>query len=171
MTTPWYRTWHGLVVIAAYGLLTLGAAVVSTGWPVGSSFFPDPASVSTGQVPGYVYVYAFLGGMAYAFTSVVAKFERGTPGVLRVGIRAMASLPLAAGVFLLSDALRIDASGGQFVAGLAFLVGLYVNVTLKALGGVADRLFGRTAAGDSPTDSSGEPPTGVSTEASGESSR
>ena len=147
MTTPWYETRHGLVVITVYGLLTLGAVLLTTGWMVGVEGFAYPSPVETGVVPGQIYVYAFLGAMAYAFTSIVAKFERGTAGVLRVGVRAMAALPLAAGVFLLSSRLGYVASG-NVVTGVAFLVGLYVNVTLKALGGVADRLFGRTGPQD-----------------------
>lgn len=144
MPTPWYRSWRGIAVVALYGVLTVAAVAVSTGWLVEASFFPDAdTTVPTGQVPPYVYLYAFLGAMAYAFTSVVAKFERGTVGVLKVGLRALAALPLAAGVFLLSNALGIDATSGRFVAGLAFLVGLYVNLTLRALGGLADRLYGR----------------------------
>lgn len=145
MTTPWYRSRRGIGVVTLYGVLTVAAVAASTGWLVGPSFFPAADStVQTGQVPAYVYLYAFLGAMAYAFTSVVAKFERRTVGVLKVGLRAIAALPLAAGVFMLSNALGIDATSGQFVAGAAFLVGLYVNLTLRALGGLADRLYGRS---------------------------
>lgn len=151
-TRPWYRTWHGITVIAVYALLTVGAALVTTGWQVEAGEFFSVDTTGS-QVPGFVYVFAFLGAMAYAFTSVVAKldpeaeaFERGTPAVLRVGLRAMAALPLAAGVYLLWNNLGFEMGGrnGQLVAGVAFLVGLYVNVTLKALGGVAERVLGRT---------------------------
>lgn len=152
---PWFRTWHGITVVAVYGVLTVGAALVTTGWRVDpGQFFTVDTTGS--QVPGFVYVFAFLGAMAYAFTSVVAKldpgteaFERGTPALLRVGLRAMAALPLAAGVFLLWNNLGFGSGSngmdGQVVAGVAFLVGLYVNVTLKALGGAAERVLGRTA--------------------------
>ncbi|HKJ59768.1 MAG TPA: hypothetical protein VKA37_11090, partial [Halobacteriales archaeon] len=152
-TRPWYRTWHGITVIGVYAILTIGAALVTTGWLVGQGefFTGDPTG---SQVPGFVYVFAFLGAMAYAFTSVVAKldpeaeaFDRGTTALLRVGLRAMAALPLAAGVYLLWNNMGFAVSGSnsQAVAGVAFLVGLYVNVTLKALGGVAERVLGRTA--------------------------
>jgi hypothetical protein len=79
-TKPWYRTWHGLAVISVYVVLTVAAALVTTGWLVdpGEFFVVD----TTGsQVPGFVYVFAFLGAMAYAFTSVIAKLEPGTPVV------------------------------------------------------------------------------------------
>jgi len=149
-TEPWYRTGPGLAIVAAYGLLTVGAVLASTGVLFDGTLIGQPsASVATGQVPANVYLYALLGGMAYAFASVVANFERGAAGVLRVGVRSLAALPLAAWVFLLADALGVDASGDQVVAGVAFLVGLYVNLTLRALVGLADRLFGRTSEGGS----------------------
>lgn len=152
-TKPWYRTWHGSTVIAVYALLTVGAALVTTGWQVKVGEFFSVETTGS-QVPGFIYVFAFLGAMAYAFTSVVAKldpeaeaFERGTPAVLRVGLRAMAALPLAAGVYLLWNVmdLPLDETNSRILAGVAFLVGLYVNVTLKALGGLAERILGRTA--------------------------
>lgn len=43
---------------------------------------------------------------------------------------------------------------------MSFLVGLYVNVTLKALGGLADRLFPGTGTGAE--DGAGRSPTGAS---------
>lgn len=148
---PWYRNAPGLAVVAVYGLLTLAAALASTGAVLDGAVFAAPAGqAAPGRVPAYVYLYAFLGGMAYAFTSLLAGFERGSVGVLRVGIRAIAALPLAAGVFLLVEALGVGTSGGRLLTDVAFLVWLYVNVALRALGGLADRLFGRSS-GDGPS--------------------
>lgn len=148
MTTPWYRTGRGLAVVAVYGLLTVAAVLASTGRLLDATASPpDATALGPARVPAYVYVYAFLGGMAYAFTSLVARFDRGPVGALRVGVRAVAALPLAAGVYLLVGLLGVESVGVgdvRLLAGLAFLVGLYVNLTLKALGGLADRLYGRT---------------------------
>lgn len=136
--TPWYRTRRGPPVVVAYAVVTLAVVAVTTGWGV------DWSSDFEASVPVYVYLYGVLGGMTYAFTSIVAKFERGFRGIVRVGIRAVAALPLAAGVYLLAGPLGLPTGEASLMAGLSFLVGLYVNVTLKALGGLADRLFGRS---------------------------
>lgn len=153
---PWYQTKRGPPVVAGYAILTLAVLAVSSGW-----LLEWPSGVADASVPGYVYLYGFLGGMTYAFTSLVAKFERGIDGVVRVGIRALAALPLAAGVYLLAVPLGVPADSVRLLAGLSFLVGLYVNVALKALGGLADRLFGRvrsgTSTGDSPVAGSDSP--------------
>lgn len=147
---PWFRTNRGLAVVFVYALLTLVGVVLSTEPGALGGLGPDlNVSAQTGPsaaIPPAIYLYGFLGAMAYAFTSIIAKFERGTTGVVRVGIRALAALPLAAGVFLLAGTLGISAANGRVLAGTAFLVGLYVNVTLKALGGLAERLLGATAA-------------------------
>lgn len=156
-STPWYRTRRGPAVVVGYAVVTLAVLVYTTG----------PIAVGEElvvEIPAGVYLFGFLGGMTYAFTSIVAKFERGVRGVVKVGLRALAALPLAAGVYLLAVPLGLPAGDGtgtpQLVAGVSFLVGLYVNVTLKALGGLADRLFTGpgTGAGDDPSRS----PTGSS---------
>lgn len=152
--TPWYRTGRGIAVVGIYAVLTLVALYLSTDpAPAEGLFFPnETATAADGAanrsvdarpstaIPAFVYLYAFLGAMAYAFTSIVAKFQRKTEEVVKVGLRALAALPLAAGVFLLAGALGIDEAAS--VGGVAFLVGLYVNLTLKALGGLAERLYG-----------------------------
>lgn len=148
-TTPWYRTRRGPPVVVAYAVVTIAVVAVTTGWGV------DGSTDFEASVPVYVYLYGFLGGMTYAFTSIVAKFERGVRGVVRVGIRAIAALPLAAGVYLLAGPLGLPTGEASLMAGLSFLVGLYVNVSLKALGGLADRLFGRVGTGDTPAGTGG----------------
>ncbi|MFB6353524.1 MAG: hypothetical protein ABEJ92_05505 [Halobacteriales archaeon] len=148
---PWYRSGRGIAVVVIYGLLTLVALAVSTEpAALGDGYLGVNTSSLTGpstRVPPAVYLYGFLGAMAYAFTSIVAKFERGPTGVLRVGLRALAALPLAGGVYLLAGMLGLSGVSGSAIAGVAFLVGLYVNLTLKALGGLADRLYGRVPGG------------------------
>jgi hypothetical protein len=146
---PWYQTTRGLAVVIVYAVLTVVGVALSTEpsqVPVNDTYMN--ISTATGQsaaTPPAIYLYAFLGAMAYAFTSIIAKFERGTTGVLRVGLRALAALPLAAGVFLLAGTLGVSAADGRVLAGVAFLVGLYVSVALKSLGGLAERLLGLSA--------------------------
>ncbi len=148
---PWYQTTRGLAVVFVYAVLTLVGVALSTepsqvsGIVNGTYMNVSTATGESAATPPAIYLYAFLGAMAYAFTSIIAKFERGTTGVLRVGLRALAALPLAAGVFLLAGTLGISAADGRVLAGVAFLVGLYVSVALKALGGLAERLLGLSA--------------------------
>lgn len=151
--TPWYRTRRGPPVVLGYAVVTLVVLSLSTGW-----LLDGTAGASLHEpIPLDVYLYGFLGGMTYAFTSLIARFERGFTGVVKVGLRALAALPLAAGVYLLAGPLGLPTGDAAVVAGLSFLVGLYVNLTLKALGGLADRLYGRA----SPGDTVGEPGTAV----------
>jgi len=147
--TPWYRTRRGPPVVLGYAVVTLAVLSLSTGWLLDGA---GPFALHE-PVPLDVYLYGFLGGMTYAFTSLVARFERGLRGVVKVGLRALAALPLAAGVYLLAGPLGLPTGDAGLVAGLSFLVGLYVNLTLKALGGLADRLYGRASRGDGASDS------------------
>lgn len=146
-----------------YAVLTLVGIVISTEPSTLSASFLDvnvlTAHGPSTAVPPAIYLYGFLGAMAYAFTSIIAKFVRGLTGVVRVGLRVVAALPLVAGVFLLAGALGIEASDGRLIAGLAFLVGLYVSLTLKALGGLAERLLGVTSDGDTSDGGAGGPET------------
>lgn len=159
---PWYRTNRGIAVVVLYAVLTLLAITLSTEprLPMGDSYLDvSDANGPSTAIPPAIYLYGFLGAMAYAFTSVVGKFERGPTGVARVGLRVLAALPLAAGVFLLAGALGIEAPDGRLLAGMAFLVGLYVSLTLKALGGLAERLLGVRSGGDNADQGSGGPET------------
>jgi len=109
------------------------------------------ASVGTGvkdanAVPPAVYVFGFLGAMVYAFTSLAEEFDGEHYGYKLLS-RSVAALPLAAGVYLLSFGFDATSSGsspevGQVTAGLTFLAGLFVSMTLKSLGSLAERLLG-----------------------------
>ncbi len=156
---PWYQSARGITVVAVYAALTLVGLAISTAPEAAEPLVfqnataEGAAELPASAVPPIVYLYAFLGAMAYAFTSVVAKFERDTREVVKVGLRALAALPLAAGVFVLAGALGVE---GAPVAGVAFLVGLYVNLTLKSLGGLAERLYGPGEDDDAEEDSEGD---------------
>lgn len=93
-------------------------------------------------VPPSVYVFGLLGAGAYAVTSLVFEPKRSRLAVLRLGYRCAGALPLAAGVYLLSDSLVDTSEALASVSGLAFLAGLFVRLTLQSLGDVAKRLYG-----------------------------
>jgi hypothetical protein len=59
-----------------------------------------------------------------------------------LGYRLVGALPLAAGVYLFSDAFVDAESLSYSIAGLAFLSGLFVRLTLSRLSDVAERLYG-----------------------------
>jgi hypothetical protein len=74
-----------------------------------------------------------------------AEFEKGILSLLQKGIRIPAALLLAAGLYLFSFLfVASDAAPPErLLAGLAFLVGLYVNVALVSLDTIASRVFSR----------------------------
>lgn len=122
-------------------LLILVAVDISTDGVVLGQFVVLP-SKPPHAVPAEIYVFAFLGAGAYAVTSLAFNPKQSIIETYRLTYRLIGALPLAAGVYLLSD-LVVDASTVPVpVAGLAFLTGLYVRLTLRRLGDVADRLYG-----------------------------
>jgi hypothetical protein len=140
--SAWYDT--------RFGLWSFWGAVVLTLVVVG-------LSTATGsiEVPRFVYVFGFLGAMVYVFTSFAKRFAADGRYVMKILSRTVAVLPLAAGVFLLSGAfLDVDAAalpgdpGTRLVAGLVFLAGIYVSITLQALGELAERLLGVSGGSD-----------------------
>jgi hypothetical protein len=101
-------------------------------------------------VPAYVYIYASLGALGYIFTKLMAGIDEfddtaDADRLVKLALRIPVAWVLGAGTYLLA-AVLLSASApntGRFTAGVAFLVGLYVNVTMKSLGSLADRLLGR----------------------------
>lgn len=139
------------VVIGVFGALTAVGLVLSTGvleWAVAipaSGADPNPVAV-----PVYVYLYAGFGALGYIFTKLMGRLDRYTEwnrweDLVGLAMRIPAAWVLAAGVYLLLGAFdEVEGvAGPRFAAGVAFLVGLYVNVALKALGSLADRILGR----------------------------
>ena len=113
------------------------------------------------QIPSAVYLFGFMGATVYAFTSFAKQFDEDGRYRLKILSRTIAVLPLATGVYLLAFAFpgvsgelaALDAAtsgngevtaADRLVAGLVFLVGIYVSATLKALGGIAERLLGES---------------------------
>ena len=134
---PWFGNRRGIGLVLLYLVFTLVGVGISVGWTAGLSF-SIPNSVT---VPAFVYLYGFLGALAYAFTSLLTDFDKPARDLLQVGLRIPAALLLATGVYLLASFFVTDPST-QVVAGLSFIVGLYVKLSLEALGSLARRLYG-----------------------------
>lgn len=126
----------------------LGATLVGVGASV---------TVTEMKIPVVIYLFGFLGASVYAFTSFAKRFDEADRYGLKILSRTVAVLPLATGVYLLAfafpgvsgDLNALNVSTGtattttdRTVAGLVFLAGIYVSATLRALGGLAERLLG-----------------------------
>lgn len=113
------------------------------------------------RIPSVVYLFGFLGASVYAFTSFAKRFEADERYRLKILSRTVAVFPLAAGVYLLGFAFpgatgelsALDATsangpavttGDRVLAGVVFLAGIYVSATLRAIGGLAERLLGHS---------------------------
>ncbi|WP_136689877.1 hypothetical protein [Halorhabdus amylolytica] len=138
------------IVIGVFGLLTAVGIALSTGlleWVVA---VPDGSETNPVTVPVYVYLYAALGTFGYVFTRLMHKLDQYTEWnrwehLVEMAMRIPAACILAAGVYFFlgyfGDVEGVE--GARFAAGVSFIVGLYVNVALKALGSLADRILGR----------------------------
>jgi hypothetical protein len=135
----------GLFTLLTVVGVAISAGVLGTGWLTAGS-----ASQSGVQVPPYVYLYSSLGALGYVFTKLMADLDQfdewgDLQNLAEMGLRVPAAWVLAAGIHLL---LPVSTDGTsaitvQLAAGTAFIVGLYVNVALKSLGSLADRILGR----------------------------
>jgi len=136
----WFRDWRSQTLFAL-GLAITALAVVAT---IDSTSIPFVPTVQK-TVPVDVYLYAFLGAMGYVFTTLFAEFDKGVLSLLQKGVRVPAALLLAAGFYLFSFLFVESATTppAGLLAGLAFLIGLYVNVALVSLDGIASRVFAR----------------------------
>lgn len=139
------------VFFGLFGALTLAGVVVSSG-AAGTDVLAatDPGGVA---VPPFVYVYATMGALGYVFTKLMADVSRYDEPtelgrLVEMGMRVPAAWILGGGFYLVLASGGTDAgSDPHLVATVAFLVGLYVNVAIKSLGSLADRLLGRGRAG------------------------
>ncbi|MDY6818786.1 MAG: hypothetical protein SVG88_09000 [Halobacteriales archaeon] len=147
------RRWsaQNWMVIMLFSLLTILGIAISTGM-LGLNVIqiPDPDTTTSIQIPLYVYLYATLGALGYVFTRLMNRLENydewgEIEKLAEMGLRIPAAWVLSAGIYLLLSEFTTAGSSAsaRTIAGIAFLVGLYVNVALKSLGSIADRILGR----------------------------
>jgi hypothetical protein len=143
----WYRSAAGWVVVGV-DLLMLAALVAGTTSVAGAflAAVGAPAWTATVTVPPYVYLYAVLGATGYVFTMLVRNFDRSAGDLARYNLRPIAALPLAAGVYLLSDRL-VGPAATELLAGLSFVTGLFVNTAYLRIRDLAVRLLSADRAG------------------------
>lgn len=142
--TDWHYDRRLLLVLALYAVLTLLGVAISTGFLAPDSWFEVGDMAPATRIPPFVFLYAFLGASAFAFSNLLRKENREWRDLVRLGMRVLSALPLAAGVYLLGAFLggSADVTGERAAAGLAFLTGLYVNLALEGLYGLGMRLYG-----------------------------
>lgn len=134
----WYDSRVGRIFYWGLILATLVAVALSSTGALGTEL----------QIPPGVYLFGFLGATVYAFTTFARRFARKGRYRLKVLSRTLAALPLVAGVYLLAfaftgtDGGAGEITGPRYVAGLAFLAGLYVSTTLQSLEVLANRFLG-----------------------------
>jgi hypothetical protein len=150
------RRWsrENWLLIGLFTLLTVAGVAISTGVLSLGVVTPSggAGSGSSVRVPVYVYLYASLGALGYVFTKLMTQLDSfdewgEIEHLAEMGLRIPAAWVLAAGIYLLSTSASGTAQVGlSLSAGVSFLVGLYVNVALKSLGSLADRILGRGGA-------------------------
>jgi hypothetical protein len=141
----WYQNRLGIAVVALYVIFAVLAAAVTTP-PVLSVLGVTPTAMPT--VPVYVYLFSLLGALAYVFTAILNDVHQSTNSVIEVGLRLPAAWMLAAGMYLLAGMFLPDRGSAvvppvQIIAGLAFLVGLYIDLTLRVFAAVAEMIYQR----------------------------
>ena len=136
------------VLIVSFSVLAVIGVVLSTG--LLDLGVVEPGHGASVAVPMYVYLYSSFGALGYIFTKLMAHLDSyddtsEIDRLVELALRIPVSWVLGAGTYLLSTFLFQGSPPNEprFIAGVAFLVGLYVNVTMKSLGSLADRLLGR----------------------------
>jgi hypothetical protein len=139
-------------IVGVFTVLTVAGMALAVGYVNAVVAVPEGGTDSQQvTVPLFVFLYSGFGALGYVFTKLMVGLD-GEAGWNRpehlaaMAMRIPAAWILAAGIYLLVG--EVAGTGGtasaRFAAGVAFLVGLYVNVAHKALGSVADRVLGRT---------------------------
>ncbi|MDQ2070929.1 hypothetical protein RBH20_00115 [Haloarcula sp. H-GB4] len=103
-------------------------------------------------IPVAVFLYSGLGALGYVFTKLMTSLDdydewSDFENLAEMLMRIPAAWLLAVGVYQFGSLAlgSTELASSQLATGVPFLVGLYVNVAFKWLGGLADRLLGQQA--------------------------
>jgi hypothetical protein len=142
---PWYSTGRGIVVVVLFGVLAVIGGLIATGMVLPGVVFWDQAFYERPEnqlaIPPHIYLYAYLGAVTYAFTTLVVNPDTETKALVQIGARIPAALLLVTGVYLLGSWLEVIPKEPREIAGIAFLVGLFVKHALKGLTAISARLY------------------------------
>lgn len=144
------------LVILVFVVLTVVGVAMTAGL-FGSDILTTSIGTETDGIgiPLAVFLYATLGALGYVFTRLMTALDdydewSDIENLAEMGMRIPAAWLLAAGVFQFGS-LAVGSANlaeSQLVTGVPFLVGLYVNVAYRWLGGLADRLLGQQPGAD-----------------------
>jgi hypothetical protein len=144
-SSPWYASLRGIVVVFLFGILAVVGGLIATGMVLPGIVFWDQAFYEQPgnqlAIPPHIYLYAYLGAITYAFTTLVVNPETDTKSLVQIGARIPAALLLVTGVYLLGSWLEVIPKEPREIAGIAFLVGLFVKHALKGLTAISARLY------------------------------
>lgn len=138
------------LVIGLFGTLTI-VGVVLAARLIQTGFVSVPGEEPAGVViPLYLYLYSTLGALGYVFTKLMSDLRAyddhsELADLIEMGMRIPAAWILATGFYLVmvQAGTASAAETPYLLSTVAFLVGLYVNVAIKSLGSLADRMLGR----------------------------
>lgn len=149
----WYESRFGVGIVAFDVVLTLSLVLMTMGGLTLNSDYSNyvwvssvggegPVNLSLGLIPWYVYVFSLLGALGFIFTTLFDDFDRDTGKLLEYNFGLPAALPLGAGVYLLAGVMFENPDElGAILVGTVFLSGLYVKITYKRFGALAERLL------------------------------
>jgi hypothetical protein len=150
-TTPWHESWIGRFVVAQFGVLSLlaiGLIVIGTEamstivQPFFHGFDPEGIDLSSMLRRFYVYVYSFVGTMAFFFMRLFKSVDVDRSALFKLSLRVPAALLLVT-VFYLLVAISAGQNGfvGQIHWLVAFLVGFYLTYSVDTLDRTTVQIF------------------------------
>lgn len=141
------------LVIIFFSILTLVGIILSVGlFESVVAITQENKNSNLVTVPLYIYLYSGFGALGYIFTKLMTNLDQydewgELEELVEMSMRIPAAWILATGIYLFLGEygqMMGSTTGEYFTAGTAFLVGLYINITLKGLGSLADRILGRS---------------------------
>lgn len=160
---PWYRVPAGSLLVMfdvglALVLVAVAAAITMGEWEV---TVLGRTLNHAGTVPSSIHVYTSLGALGYVFTRLIKDFDSTPVDIVHYNLRVPAAVVLGVGIYLFAVGVGGLDPEGVLLHGLLFLSGLFVNLTYKRLGKLADKYLptGEGTTTDSEGDRSTEPAT------------
>ena len=145
----WYHSKFGVLLILCYSAIGLTALLLVSGvlYPrligieIRSVMYDNPF-----VTPIHLYLFALLGALSYIFSSLTKRPDAAPLGVFHLGLRIPAALLVTTGIFLFVGTFGIELQDGgagaeRTLAGMAFLIGLFVDHALRSLRAISSRLY------------------------------
>lgn len=145
----WYQSRLGVGLLIMYSVLGMLCLLLVSG-----VLYPSVITIEIAGVidthpfvtPIQLYLYTMLGALGYIFGTLTENPDASPLGVFHIGLRIPAALLVTTGVFLFSSTLGFElqntgVTDERTLAGMAFLVGLFVDHALRSLRAISSRLY------------------------------